>query len=173
MIQFRVIGIPVPQPRPRTGGVTFDPKVRRWKKAVMVAAMRSFPAGGELHGRVNSTVVILIQRPKSHFTADGRVKRSAPQWPCAGRVGDIDNYEKSVLDACADAGVFACGDGQITRSLCEKAYAQDNQPGALVTLVDLPDLRIDGRAMRRRVAPKKRKVSLDPDDLEFKRKAEA
>lgn len=101
MIRFTVPGDPVPQPRPRVstrGGfarayVPKDHPVHAYRQAVALAA--AMAGLRPQMGTIAVTISCDFVRPKSHLTAKGAVKRTAPLLPRP----DCDNLAKSVLDA--------------------------------------------------------------------------
>ena len=104
MITFTIPGEPVPQPRARVstrGGfahayVPAEHPVHAYRQAVAIAAKT---AGlGTITEPIQVCVVSVFQRPKSHVTARGVVKATAPRLPRP----DVDNLAKAVLDALGD-----------------------------------------------------------------------
>jgi Holliday junction resolvase RusA-like endonuclease len=104
VIAFTVPGDPVPQPRPRVstrGGfarayVPAAHPVHAYRQAVALAAKM---AGlGPITEPIQVCVVSVFERPKSHTTARGVVKTTAPRLP----LPDVDNLAKAVLDALGD-----------------------------------------------------------------------
>jgi Holliday junction resolvase RusA-like endonuclease len=100
---FTIPGEPIPQPRPRVSTVggfarAYVPAKhpihgyrQRVEQAAINAGIRSY-RGGPLVAEV----LFAFERPKSHLTKAGQVK---PRHAEAVPPGDIDNLEKSVLDA--------------------------------------------------------------------------
>ena len=120
VIEFTVLGEPVPQPRPRVstrGGfarayVPATHKVHGYRQAVAAAA-RAAGLRATPHG-VQVRIVAQFARPKSHLNKAG-VKPDAPRFPRA----DVDNVAKSVLDSL---GPIIGDDTQVCSLHVIKAY---------------------------------------------------
>ena len=70
--------------------------VRAFKRAVIAAAGERFKK--PIDGPVVVEITALFQRPPSHLTARGELRKGAPVFP--GRnLGDVDNLAKGALDA--------------------------------------------------------------------------
>ena len=100
-ITLEIDGRPIPQPRHRAtiGGRMYLPSsapIRGFKAAVIAAAGKRFRK--PLEGPVVVEITALFQRPASHLTARGELRKGAPTHP--GRnLGDVDNLAKGALDA--------------------------------------------------------------------------
>jgi crossover junction endodeoxyribonuclease RusA len=66
------------------------------------------------------TIVVVIDRPKSHRLASGALKPSAPDFPLISP--DIDKVARAVLDALT--GVVFADDKQVTTLVATRQYGQ-------------------------------------------------
>ena len=100
-ITFVVPGKPVPQPRTSTArnGHRFTPDngIKGYRAHVAMMARRAGCKPAPITDPVAITIRIFFARPKSHFTAKGQLKSSAPRFP-SKRLGDSDNIGKGVKD---------------------------------------------------------------------------
>jgi hypothetical protein len=154
-IEFRVVGVPVGQPRAksvpafrrgddRQGGDRFgmvhtvrkDHQVHRWKAAVQHAFLTETGRrrGGHVRPYFGTTLLVadaffLLPRP-AIIGAGDRV--------CWGGVYDLDNLIKSVWDALK--GLAFRDDRQIVAGVAVKvAAASGEDPGVLVRLFPAPE----------------------------------
>ena len=117
MIKFTIIGSPVPKGRPRValrGGypVTYTPKkTETWENYMRFAAIQYRPEK-LLEGPLSIKLHFVLIKPKS-------VPKKR-KYPCVKP--DIDNLEKSVLDALE--GLFYRNDSQIVRKVASKDYGE-------------------------------------------------
>jgi len=115
-IELFVEGVPAPQPRPRMcrNGHVYNPKsADQWKNAinravVAMVGIESFPVFAE--GPVYVKMLFMLPRPKAHKKETFVSVRP-----------DLDNYQKAVLDALTDSGIWA-DDGQVAQIFAEKSY---------------------------------------------------
>jgi Holliday junction resolvase RusA-like endonuclease len=68
--------------------------VVRWKQTVTLVGASSIRT--PLAGPLAVSVHVVLSRPKSHYSASGKLRNSAPSYPSKS---DVDNYAKAVLDA--------------------------------------------------------------------------
>jgi Holliday junction resolvase RusA-like endonuclease len=117
-----------------------------WRKHVALRLkaldMPYFPKGVA----VKVTLVFRLSRPKSHYGIGrnaGTVKASAPQWPLQGhtgaqkrgKVGDVDNYVKAVLDEMN--GVCFDDDSQVVMLVASKLYAPSRWAGVTIQMREM------------------------------------
>jgi len=136
LCDFFAEGDPFGQPRlrprlSRSGalGVHMPRTAEGWRLAVLLAARRAWdkaPLGGPLEVDLR----FLMRRPKSHYTRSGELRSSAPAYPVSKP--DRDNVEKSTQDALN--GVLYVDDAQIVGGWVGKRYADDSEPGVIVTV---------------------------------------
>jgi Holliday junction resolvase RusA-like endonuclease len=128
-LSFFAPGIPKGQPRVRAcirgrhAGV-YDPGTANdWKACVMLAANKAL-AGATARpvfiGPLRVGLEVVFPRPKSHFTAKGALKPSAPLWH-TGKP-DRDNLDKGVLDALTQIQMWA-DDAQVCDGPISKRFA--------------------------------------------------
>ena len=122
-ITLEIDGRPIPQPRHRAtrGGRMYLPSsapIRAFKTAVIAAAGKRFRR--PLDGPVVVEITALFQRPPSHLTARGELRKGAPTHP--GRnLGDVDNLAKGALDALT--GIAWLDDSQVVDLRVAKHWA--------------------------------------------------
>jgi Holliday junction resolvase RusA-like endonuclease len=134
VVEFRVQGDPVPQPRHRVArGRAYLPRdhpVLAWKGLVTVRARQAFP-GGPLAGPAGLEVWFVLKPPASFRRPHPRL------W--AAKKPDADNLLKAFCDALN--GVCWADDAQVVRATCHKVYAaSDEQPHALAHVESLGEL---------------------------------
>lgn len=131
--QFRVHGIPKPQPRPRAfqrNGMTrvfTAGTAEAWKSDVAAAARGANCLGLFPAGAVALSIIFLMPRPKSHFRTSGAIKPTAPSYHTSKP--DMDNLAKSTMDCLSQIGVWT-DDAQVCQLTLIKMY--DHQPGAQI-----------------------------------------
>lgn len=123
-----VLTKPQPHPRPRAfsrGGAVriYQPKTD-WFNEIRRVAERDWKRP-PIQTPVRVLIDIRLKRPKSHYTTKGQLKKSAPKFPISKRSGDLDNFEKTVLDALN--GIAYDDDSQVTDLHCYKAYSDKNK----------------------------------------------
>jgi Holliday junction resolvase RusA-like endonuclease len=91
-----------------------------WRRQVaQVAALRRDEAGWQLcRGAVRLDVTFYRARPKSHFTATGAPRKSAPTWPTTRP--DRDKLSRSISDSIT--GVLIADDAQIVAGELRKVW---------------------------------------------------
>jgi Holliday junction resolvase RusA-like endonuclease len=120
VIAWVVDGTPVAQPRPRVstrGGfarayVPRDHPVHAYRQGMALAAKAAGLA--TITSPVSVTIFAVFERPKSHLTARGDLRASAPAIPRP----DCDNIAKAVLDALGDF----FDDSLVARLVVTKCY---------------------------------------------------
>ena len=140
-IEFLVPGPPIPQPRPRIGLRGGKPRVYRddshpvhaYKQHVRLVARQSYH-GSPLEGPVSVSLAFLMPRPLSKVWK----RQAMPREPHIGRP-DLDNLEKSVLDAVL--GVLWVDDAQVCRLTATKQLAAgDESPGVYAVVEIMNDI---------------------------------
>jgi Holliday junction resolvase RusA-like endonuclease len=138
-ISFFVCGEPKAQPRVkafRRGKFTgvYTPKSADDWKAAVRKTWKETKAERFLFGPLEVNLEFRIQRPKSHYTGKGELKKSSPiDHTCRG---DVDNFCKAVLDALTDAGAWI-DDASIVLLTAKKEWADDALPGCQVSISTL------------------------------------
>jgi Holliday junction resolvase RusA-like endonuclease len=131
-VRFEVAGQPVPKARPRvvTKGkrrFAYTPKkVRDWEGLVTEEARRHFER--PFDWPVVVSMIFYIERPRS---------RRLDFW--VSTTPDLDNLEKSVLDALN--GVAYTDDRLVVAKSSSKRYVQGGEPRVEVTVTSLRDQR--------------------------------
>jgi crossover junction endodeoxyribonuclease RusA len=133
VITFRVDGIPKGQPRPRAcrrgahAGV-YDPGTADgWKACVMLAARKHRPVV-PISAPVRVYLMFCMPRPKRMKATDRTWHVSRP---------DLDNLQKSTIDAMTDMGMWV-DDSQVCFVSAIKMYANsDERPGAEIEITQL------------------------------------
>ena len=92
--------------------------VRAFKRAVVTEAVKRF--NKPLTGPVVVEITAMFQRPPSHLTSRGELRKAAPVFP--GRnLGDVDNLAKGALDALT--GIAWADDSQVVDLRVAKQWA--------------------------------------------------
>ncbi|UCH57047.1 MAG: RusA family crossover junction endodeoxyribonuclease [Candidatus Bathyarchaeota archaeon] len=131
-VEFEVVGQPVPKSRPRvvTKGkrrFAYTPKkVKDWEDAVREEAAKHFER--PFAWPVVVSMTFYMPRPKSR-----RLDFWVPTVP------DLDNLEKSVLDALNE--VAYSDDRLVVVKSSSKRYVQDGEPRVRVTVTSISDQR--------------------------------
>lgn len=124
---FRVPGEPIPQPRPRfcsVGGIAraYVPSghpIHAFREAVRLSAIA---AGVKCAtGPVVVSALFVFGRPRSHYSAGGGLRRTAPAWPVL-RCGDADNLIKGAQDSLR--GVAFEDDSQVDIGFVRRRYGR-------------------------------------------------
>jgi len=122
-VEFTAYGKPKAQPRAKAcirgkrAGV-YDPGTADDWKSIVRAAAKSIWSGVPFDGPVRVWFQFSMPRPKSHFGKNG-LKQSAPIYVTTKP--DLDNLEKSVLDALTNVGMWR-DDSQVVFVSKEKRY---------------------------------------------------
>lgn len=134
MLTVTFHGTPRPKPDPRCFGrgghhhlsiPANSPGYAQWRERCTeagraLAAQQRFPKGEP----VGLMITVTVPRPASHFGTGknhARLKKSAPVYPMARTVGDIDKIQRLILDALTDSGVWD-DDSQAVRVEAAKCY---------------------------------------------------
>jgi Holliday junction resolvase RusA-like endonuclease len=131
-VKFSVVGTPVPKSRPRvvTKGkrrFAYTPKrVKEWEDIVREEARMHFER--PFDWPVVVSIVFLMPRPKS---------RRLDYWVTT--TPDLDNLEKSVLDALNE--VAYTDDKLVVAKSSSKKYVQKEEPGVQVVVTAITDQR--------------------------------
>ena len=121
MIWFTIPGQPQAQKRHRHcqgGKRTYDPSSAD-KKAFLAASLNHAPPQ-PLEGALELVICFSFQRPKSHLTSKGALRKGYPE--AMTRKPDADNLIKFVKDALN--GVFYVDDAQFVTVIATKKYAE-------------------------------------------------
>ena len=137
-LTFTVAGM-APQPqgskRHLGNGVMVESckNLKPWRYLVQQAAINlNHPT---IHGPVSLSCIFLFPRPKSHYTAKGILKPSAPAFHSVKPDGS--KCLRSTEDALVDAGLLQ-DDARIAVSSYTKRYTCPGEhPGALITVIPL------------------------------------
>lgn len=136
-VRFRVDGTPSPQGSKTCycrGGKAIVVEGRRgparkafaaWREAVRIAASQH----SLIAGPVAVTLEFELERPPSHLTRAGRLRKGAPLLPAQKRL-DIDKLTRAVLDGLTDGGIIE-DDGRVVKLRASKVYGD---PGVTVTI---------------------------------------
>jgi len=99
---FEIDMQPIPKGRPRIThrGHVYTPKKTKDAEGFMQLRLAEQMGDQELlTGPLRARICFFIERPVSHFTSKGNLKKGAPRMPTSKRVGDIDNLIKAILDS--------------------------------------------------------------------------
>ncbi len=127
-VSFEVLGKPVPKARARTvrkGNRTwsFTPKkVATWEKTIKKEASKYFEK--PMEGPIMVTMIFYLERPNSR-----RIDTWVPTTP------DLDNLEKSVLDALN--GVAYPDDRFVVAKNAQKRYVRRDNPRIFIRVTSL------------------------------------
>lgn len=125
--------------------------VRAWRETLARDMLRALAASGALSPlgvnqedkRASSdaydgawfvSIVVRILRPPSHFTARGKLRRSAPDRPTSRR-SDLDKVARAVLDA--GTGLWWRDDGQVVGLAAAKQFLGSPEDAATVLPAEL------------------------------------
>ena len=129
-------GLPVAQPRTKAtsrgkfAGV-YTPKTADVWKACIIQAIRA-DEWVISEGPLDLTATFMLPRPKSHYRANGDLKKSAPIMHT--KKPDLDNLIKAVMDAMTQAGVWR-DDSEVSTIRSSKRYASaPNKTGVRIIL---------------------------------------
>lgn len=134
---FTAGGAPVPQGsisvfRGRAVPVN-GTKLRKWRATVEEAAREAMPEDWNNRLPVVVSAGFMIERPMSHLTAKGRLRKGAPFY--LSRRPDLDKLARAVGDSLTSAGVVV-DDSQIISWVLSKEYTT-GPPGVIVTVIPL------------------------------------
>lgn len=140
---FTTVGVPRPQgsktlmmPGGRPRLVDAAKGMREWREAVADAFRAEYEFLTPVVGRVALVVEFIFPRPKSHFTAGGKLKKMAPKRFEHAQSPDLDKLVRAIGDALTGE---AWKDDRFVRScLASRSWAT---PG------ETPDELLDGGAI--------------------------
>jgi crossover junction endodeoxyribonuclease RusA len=102
-------------------------KHKRWRNAVVFAALDLIPEGWEpIDSPVELSVIFYLPRPKT----------ATREFPSV--MPDLDKLIRSVGDSLTTAGIYV-DDSRIVRLTATKVYADHRGPGALIRINTLPE----------------------------------
>lgn len=123
---FFVEGVPAPKGSFRVFVRGGRPIVRKdsdrtyeWEDAVACAARVAVRGRPPLTGPVRVRLLFVLQRPASHMTSSGALRKGKPVYPQVKP--DLDKLERSTWDALA--GIAYRDDAQVVASRSAKVYA--------------------------------------------------
>lgn len=135
-VAFFVPGTPVAQPRVRPnysgrGPAVFMPRsAQAWRELVAIHGRKAW-TGEPSHAPIALEVRWILPRPKSHWTASGGLKASAPLFHV--QTPDTDNLVKSTKDALN--GITWRDDAQVYHEIAWKEWQEPGEtPGAEITI---------------------------------------
>lgn len=140
-IRLVVPGTPAPKGSMRCIGgrgrghqlIEDNKRTRPWRQNVARAASRA-PEQADKGQPVEVSITFLLERPRSHYTARGALRKGSPALPTGHGTGDLDKLERTILDALEDAGVLH-NDAQVIGGTTVKLYARpDQNPGATIEI---------------------------------------
>lgn len=138
MLTFTVAGMaPKPQGSKRYvgNGVMIESckHVKPWRYLVQQAAIAT--GHPTITGPISISCTFLFPRPKSHYTAKGTLKPSAPTYHSVKPDGS--KILRSTEDALVDSGLVQ-DDARIALASFTKRYATASEhPGAIITIISL------------------------------------
>ena len=125
---------PIPQQRhrhTRCGNRTYDPCSQK-KIAFRKASYDLCPVTRVELGALRMELTFLFQRPKSHLTKKGRLRKGVHARHI--KTPDADNLAKFVMDSLN--GTYYKDDAQIVSLYVQKMYAEPGQPAGAVVQID-------------------------------------
>jgi crossover junction endodeoxyribonuclease RusA len=96
-------------------------RVKPFRQDVRYTALDAVPADWNRSGPMALTVDFHFVRPKSHLTSKGNLTKSAPLFPTARTVGDIEKLVRAVNDALS--GIAFDDDSQVVELHTRKLYS--------------------------------------------------
>lgn len=131
-VTFHVEGTPAPQgskTRTRYGMFESSKRVKPWRDLVKAAAMKAGDDAallGPLTPPYRVEMWFYIAKPRT----------SRAKHPVAPTIGDLDKLARAVGDALTSAGLIE-DDRHIIKLVAEKAWAVDENPGAIVRVSEI------------------------------------
>ena len=114
-----------------------------WRKSVAVAAREAMGAREVLTPPIGFTMIFRMERPKSHFTPKGALRRGAPVVPIVRP--DVTKLVRAVEDAMT--GIVWGDDAHVVEQWVYRIYAHpEEEPGVQVTAYHLDIRQADGIA---------------------------
>lgn len=144
-LTFNVFGIPAPQGSKNRGkhGSMYEANkgLAPWRAAVEAAgvlARQRLKHPGWRETPVAADVVFYMPRPKAHYRTGRYTYLLRPDVPhyCYAKP-DVDKLLRSTFDALTRARVFD-DDARVVIAYGIKLYADDRDPGAVITLASAP-----------------------------------
>ena len=149
LIEFNVLGVPKPEPRPRWDGrkgIYVPSSATPWKheiRAACKAAMMRLGWSGVVEPGVplRAVMVFRMPRPKGHWRTgrhSGKLKPNAPHRHTSKP--DLDNLVKAALDAIGEFDgcptLVWADDSQVDDfgGSCKRYVREGEQPGCLVSV---------------------------------------
>ncbi len=133
-------GIPAPQGSKRAFRNKYSGRIQQvessariapWRSDVRDAAMAALAIGEPLFsGPLTVRLRFVFARPKSHLSASGAMKASAPTHLATGP--DLDKLCRAVLDACT--GLLWTDDRQVDDLVARKQYG--DRPGLEASVLE-------------------------------------
>ena len=109
---------------------------KTWRTMVTEAARKAYPV--PIVGAVRVVLHFVLQRPKTHLTKSGKLRKGKPLYPIAPR-HDLDKLSRAVLDGLAEGGVIE-DDGRVVDLIAAKRYGRpDDETGVQITITGLCD----------------------------------
>lgn len=96
-------------------------RVKPFRQDVRFTALDTVEPNWDRTGPMSLTVDFHFVRPKSHLTSKGNLTKSAPLFPTARTVGDIEKLVRAVNDALS--GVLFDDDSQVVECHARKLYS--------------------------------------------------
>jgi len=123
MLHLHIDGQPIPQPRHQIAvrgrkTVAYIPSkhpIHEWRELIRLEYLIS--SKGIVTDQDEPLVAMAafhIERPASHFTKSGKLRKGIRAFPTGARDGDADNLMKPMLDVLESEGVFV-NDSQVVR----------------------------------------------------------
>ena len=106
-----------------------------WREAVRTETQRVMDGRAPLDGALRVEMCFYLPRPKSHMSARGGLRPSAPAHHITKL--DLDKLCRAVGDAMTAGGICR-DDSQVVVLHAEKLYADDYPPGARIIAESLP-----------------------------------
>jgi len=135
---------PVPKARARivrlgsSGKIrSYTPKRTHEAQEIIFLSLQDQKPDELFIGPIAARLLFYITRPQWHYKKSGDVKQGAPKYPISKRVGDLDNFQKTVLDACNK--VLFDDDCQVCDITASKRYADDCSPRVIISIKRLLD----------------------------------
>ena len=130
-IRLKVIGEPAPQGSKKIiHGRLIEAsgaKLKNWRKAIEIAC-KNYQNQNIILGPVAVEVHFYLTRPTSVKFS----KRPMPIVP-----PDLDKLARGLLDGIGQSGAIWGDDSQVVQLIAYKSYADQNPPGALITITPL------------------------------------
>lgn len=130
-IRLKVIGEPAPQGSKKIiHGRLIEAsgaKLKNWRKAIEIAC-KNYQNQNIILGPVAVEVHFYLTRPASVKFS----KRPMPIVP-----PDLDKLARGLLDGIGQSGAIWGDDSQVVQLIAYKSYADQNPPGALITITPL------------------------------------